>query len=153
MNMLFMSVTLEVLHELMSWLNEVARMNMLFMSVTDDTSQVETSPLKTFALGEGSPHANIPCIVVTLLVFQLDRSPPANLRAVKNICPIFLTDPTSHLDRSPLKFLAPANMSCMFVTLPTFQSPISLLKLVAVWSMYCMSVTCEVSHAEIFTLN
>ena len=36
--MLFMSVTLEVLHELMSWLNEVARMNMYCMSVTCEVS-------------------------------------------------------------------------------------------------------------------
>ena len=38
-------------------------------------------------------HANIPRICVTLLVFQLDRSPPANLRAVKNMSPCSVDRP------------------------------------------------------------
>ena len=62
----------------MSRLNEVVPWNMYIMSVTDDTSQVETSPLNIPPI----PPLNIARIVVTLLVFQLDRSPPTNLGAI-----------------------------------------------------------------------
>ena len=44
-NMDHMSVTCEVFHELMSRLNEVARMNMYPMSVTCEVSHAEMSAL------------------------------------------------------------------------------------------------------------
>ena len=138
LNMLLTEVTLPTSHcdrPLPS--NFTARRNILVISVTDETSQLERSPLNWDLVSV----ANIPFIFVTLLVFQRERSPPEKARAFKNMFSMSVTDDTSHLDRSPSNVRAPPNMIFMLVTREVSHLLISWLNDCAFWNNEVMSVT------------
>ena len=69
-NMALMSVTDDVTHELMSWLNAAAPLNMLFMSVTADVTHEPMLPLN-----DPAPW-NKPAKLSTLLTSQLAIATP-----------------------------------------------------------------------------
>ena len=62
---------------------------------------------------------------------------------------VVVTDDTSHFDRSPLKFFAPANITDMSVTDDTSHFDRSLLKDFAPMNMLLMSLTADTSHDPI----
>ena len=141
LNMLLTDVTLPTSHcdrPLPS--NFTARRNIESIRVTDETSQLERSPLN-WDLVSNPWSANIPFIFVTLLVFQRERSPPEKARAFKNMFSMSVTDDTSHLDRSPSNVRAPPNMIFMLVTREVSHLLISWLNDWAFWNNEVMSVT------------